>query len=224
MKKIFVFTLALIFIISFVSSDGLQILNNNQIMTKTVGVNQNFIITLKNNFSQSFFNISIENNDYISFSPFSQLLSGDSVNITATVKKDDYNKNLLLNIYGLFLNTVGIRNETHMIDIDWDSQSKCDITLIEGDKINFTNTDQYSINLLLNYGEVTIPAQTSHIVDYNQVGNDFWFRRKVGALQLERCTVTVNSATGYVNDPSKNAKLNFTLNSVYDPTDRKSVV
>jgi len=218
MKSFFCVFLCLMFLTSVSAAGGLEILNNGQVINKTVGQNQNFVFTLKNNFSQSFFNISLQSNDYITFSEISQLMSGDSINITATVKKDDFNKNLTFDVYGLFYNDVGIKNETHNINIDWDGQSVCEKSIIEGDKINFTNTGDYEISLLLNYGEISIPAKTSYIVNYNEAGTDFWFRRKVGALQFERCPITVNPSFGYVNDPLKNAKLNVMLKSNYEKT------
>jgi hypothetical protein len=214
--KFFLFFL-LIMSLTFTSANGLNVINGDQVINKTIDQNVNFIFSIKNEEPLIFYNVSIESNPYITMTKIPVINAGETFNVTGTIIKDAMNEKMNLKIKGVYLNDVGIKNETKNVSLNWDMQSDCNFALTKGDTINFTNTGNYEIGLVTNFGTENILSKTSFLQKYDSEGS-FWFKRKVGALQFETCTITVLPISGYVNNPLFDAILNITIASKYEAT------
>lgn len=217
-KLIFI---VILFSINLISAAGLTVIGNSSFqINKSVGVPEIIIFELRNDFSQTMYNITFEDNDFIEMD-LVDLAVGESKNITATIKgNQDINQNI--RIEGLYESSLGPSSETYVIEIDYATGiTPCEISIIKGDTIVWNNFVSDEIKLI-NYGTglemTTILENGNYSSTFNtpEVLNYYATRR--GFKFSDYCQVVALSDTGLIHNPSYDAFINLIISADYDPT------
>lgn len=218
-----IFLLLVVFLlIPNVLANGLSLIGGNYFnINKTQGVDYPITIQIKNEEPFTFYNINFEDSSVISMSEISQLDSGNSVNVTATIKTDS-NFDSNVNIIGFYEAQLGALNETYEVDIDFvNGINPCDITLVKGDKLHFVNNVLDDV-VMRNYDTGndirTISEGTNYTMEFNtpQVLSYYFLRWGVPFGGV--CTVTVLNDNGLVHNSDYDTVLNLKVNMNYKPT------
>lgn len=222
-KILFLFLGILFISLTLVSSQGLVIVGDNTInINKTNGIDKSITLNLQNQESYSFYNVSIETNSYVSSSKILEIPSGQSKNITLNFQSNnDFNGEL--RIKGVYKSQLGMLNETHNIDVNYNSGlSRCDFSIVQGDNVIWKNTHPYAIVKLINantYSEITqlSPNQTYSEKFQTPMSFRYYFER-YGIKFTDVCTISVLDTSGSINNPDYDVILHLNLKILYPST------
>jgi len=210
-----------IFLISFVSSQGLE-LGNYQISTeKYSGEIKEVNLTIHNTENVTFLNLTLENNNYAQMNPLNSLTPGEIKNITIKIDSTQ-TINKELRIRGFYENTIGTSSETYEVDVDYDEGiSDCQLTVIKGDRVNFNNINPFEITLknsdnLENIQDLNENSTYQILFDNPRVLNYHFTRYSYKFADY--CRITAIDDSGLVNNPDFDAKLNLDVKIIYEPT------
>ena len=222
-KYLGIFLLGL-FLVGLVSASGLTATIDVSSINKTYNHNAYVNVIISNDESFSFFNISMEENPYITISKIPILLSGETRNITALVKSNE-NINTSIKIYGYYLASLGESNKIHQIDITYDDGlSLCDFSIIKGERIswnNLENTETKTVRLKnIETGDYfqEIPANESRVQIFDiPLVLPFQFIDRTG-FSRQSCNLVVLNDKGYINNPEYDTSINININVQYPLT------
>ena len=224
LKQLSMFVLGL-FLVGMVSANGISVISSNTFtINKTYNHDTYVNLTIRNDEPFDFFNVSMEDNPYITISKIPKLATGETRNITALVKAND-NIHKDIKIFGFYLASLGAQNQTHQVDITYDDGlSKCDFTIVQGDKVNWKNleiVESKTVKLknmdTLNYFQ-DLAAQASNLQFFDSpMSLPFQFIDRTG-YSRQSCVLTVLSDTGYVNNPEHDASINIDINVEFPQT------
>lgn len=223
MNKSFLIIFLLFLSLTFISANGLNLINGtNQItLNKTSDESKIVYLLLRNEESFTFFNISVVDNPYITFSKISQLNSGSIANISAIVNgNSDFIGDL--RIKGFFESNLGQNFETHDVNINFDDgSSPCNFNVVEGDSVIFHNNINDAIKIKnLNTGEevATLQSNSIYTINFNTPEVFNYYLTRIGLQFGGSCTITSLSTSGLINDPTLDAILNLNLKINYPNT------
>lgn len=209
-------------IIPLVSANGLNIVSNITTfnMNKTYNQDKSITFTIKNEEPFSFYNITFKDNDIITMSRINELTSGNSKEVTATVKtNNDFNGDI--EIIGYFESQLGIQNKSYNITVTTaDGLEVCDFSIVKGDKVTWFNKIPDEIRLKnMNADYVTtIEKNGSYTTTFDEpeIFEYAFYRR--GSLYTDICQITVLDDVGYVNDPNLNEIITLNIDMKYEET------
>jgi len=213
---IFVFFLLL----PLVNANGLVVQNGTIFLNKTVGIEKTFIFDLQNTDSFAFYNITIDSL-YVSMQKIPILLNGQLAHVTATITNDnDFNGDI--RIKGFYYAELGSTNETHMVNVGYNSGIEpCDFSIIEGDTIFWKNIENYNLELKNSVGNVKF-ADLLINGNYSQTFLAplifTYYYSWIGFLSDDVCTITVLDSEGLIQNPELDGILNIDLKVEHTPT------
>ena len=220
----FLIVLVVLFLVPFTTA-GLQIVGDSFFkINQTIGAEEIIIFSLRNTETFSFFNVSFEDNPVIEMVEISELVSGASINVTATVSANaDFSDNV--RIIGLYKAHLGIENKSYEILIDLDGLdpilTPCSFSIIKNENIVWNNLANQTIKLYdINGNELGKSPMSPNTV------SDFVTFLEPTILQYyafffwesQICTITILDDTGLVYDSQKDAILNLDIDVDYEPT------
>ena len=218
MKKISLYLLLAIFMVSVVSANGLKIVGENSFnITKQQNVDTTFQVTIENQDSFTFHDINLEDESVGSMNGLLKLDSGQSANVTITLNKNnDFNGELKFT--GKYEASLGASNMTEIIDINYDTGvSKCDMLLIKGDRIIWNNEDLDEIKLKnTQTGEYFATIKQGE--NYTKIFSEETTLEYVAIWITpftEICKIEVQNDEGLVHASKYDAKVNLDLKISY---------
>jgi len=221
-NKYLLYFFIFIICLTFISSNGLMIINQTfPNVTKTIdnNVNINFILTNSEPFT--FYNITFETNDVANMTKIPQLISGNSTNVTATIKTNT-NFNGTLNVIGFYEAKLGTSNTTKEVQVKYDTGiTPCVFSIIKGDSVNWNNSANRNIvmkNSETNADITPLAAGTNYTQKFNEPLILNYYFSWLGFKFTQICTLTVLNDVGYITNPEHNANLNLSINVNYEPT------
>lgn len=221
MRRISLLILILLFI-PLVYANGLSIEETSSfVVNKTVGHDESIILKIKNTDSFDFYNITLEENDYIEIETISTLSSGQIATVTATVKAD-VSIDQDIKVQGFYISDLGQGYENYSINVDYnDGISDCDLVIIKGDRVtwnNFVNDEVKMINIDTGAEVTTIDNNSSYssVFDFPEELNYYFNRR--GFKFTDNCKVTALDTSGPIHNPNYDASFRLKVNTNYDPT------
>lgn len=219
-NKFLIFIFVFLFI-NLVSANGIVILNDTFNFNKTYNVDREIIFDIRNDEPFPFYNISFEDQNIISMPILSELLSGETKTITAkAIGNEDFNG--YIKIKGYHSAQIGASEEEYFIDIHFiDGLSFCSKTLIEGDKITWTNlvNDEVVIkNMVTGNEALRIPINSSETSNFDVPEIFTYAVLRRGYQFTQTCTITVLDDTGLVYDPQYSVNLEINMKIIYNPT------
>lgn len=218
----------LIFIVLLISSvSAISLTSNidNLNISKTVGQIYTTNFTINNPTSYTFYNLSFENNNYVTSTLIPSLAPGQSVNINIQIITDE-DVNLPLNFKGFYMATVGDSNKIYEINMNKSLTSNCDFSIIKNEKIKWKNLEIVStynpMKIIGNYLGVNfnnnLAANEEYTYQFTQSGEfDYLISYNVPYFQ-KSCKLNILSDIGYVNNPELDAIINFNINNLYPST------
>lgn len=222
-KKEYGNLIALLFVvlsISLISANGLTINNNNLILNKTSGVNSYFVINITNNDAFAFYNISFESNNYITNTKLASISPSETKLINVTLISDN-SVTTSVRLKGFFYSTVGQQNRQHNVSITSFESNPCDISVIKGDTVVFTNNINNQV-IMKKYEDASPLAvlNVNQTYTYNSITpGTFNYYLSIGGFNFpQTCHITVLDDNGLVNDPQLDGILTFTVTSTYPAT------
>lgn len=227
-NKSFLIFLILAFSTS-VSAVGLNLTESTIEVNKTSGVNHIVSLEIKNTDIFTFFNISFEDNPYISMATIGSIGAGQSITFDATITtNNDISEQI--RIRGFYESNIGQGdNEEHDVFVNYDSSTNqysldnCNFQVIVGDNVTWHNDAGSTIRL------ITWPANTpvagGELADGETFQKtfteaspfDYYFA--IASFPITPvCHVNVLGDSGIVNDPNLDAILNLDVNMEFEPT------
>lgn len=218
--------LTLLFFVSLASANGLTLKNNVMNVTQQYNKPLWTNITITNTESMTFYNITLEDNQYATMKKIPKLEAGQIIKMP--IKINSINSgNVSLKIFGYYLASLGEHNNTYNVIVDSESISKCQISATIGSKIKWINrgtiTENFTIvNSETNYPIRTLEPNSTWIQNLDKVGEiPFHIVDRTGFAGKE-CMIDVLSDSGYINNPSYDAKLNLQIKVIYPSTEIKA--
>jgi len=214
---LFAFTLISVSANGLISDGGETITVN-----KTYSYDKYVNITIKNSELFDFFNISFEDNPYIQIIEIPKLIPGQNITVEAKVVTDeDINVNLRLK--GFYETQIGASNEVHYIDVTYDSGvSRCDFTVIKGDKISWENKDSYDflIRNAQTFDDIKLlKSNDIYELILNEPGIFNYYMLRDGFIMSNTvCEVTILDDSGVVNNPEYDIEYNLIVDVQYPET------
>lgn len=216
------FLIMSLFLITFVSANGLMITNQTtSSISKIVDVNTTIGFTIYNSESFSFYNITFENDNIIAMNKIPVLASGQSAVVTANVRTNtDFTGSLRLK--GFYTAVVGVSNTTYNVNVNYASGlSLCNIAIIKGDKVKWINqvADEVVLRNVDTSTDVTTILQgNSYITNFDTptVFRYSFLRR--GFPFTDVCTITALNDNGLVSNPLYDGFMNLTVRVNFNPT------
>jgi len=223
--KILYIFLFIFFTIEVVSANGLSLSTFGTFaINKTYDQDMYVDIIIRNEESFSFYNITMEENPYITMSKIPVLTSGENMTITTLVNaNEDVVRSF--RIYGFYISTLGMQNITHDVDITYeDGVSRCDFSIIKGDKIKWNNLETISTKTI-----DIVNSETSIVVETIQP-NSSWIQHFDTPMTfpfhiVDRtgwpgpdCVLTVLDDSGYINNPELDTIMSVDIDVVFPPT------
>lgn len=225
---------AICFSLPLMSAAGLELVNGSASINKVVGQDYFVNLTIKNTQSFSFYNISFEDNPYISITKIAQLEPGKNISIAVRVFNDNsFIKSFRLR--GFYNSTIGPARLEYNFDITKSTLDRCDsyrnfkeYNLVEGDTLKITNKETGS-NLLVYTSDgtlfTTISPLSSAIITNSVLDTDIRYRLAYSAhqsSQVESWYCYMNTKwsddTGLVNRQDYDAIFNITSEPIYQKT------
>lgn len=225
--KLLLFSIVVLFSISFVSALSLQNQTHYEVNT-SLGDDDFFIIEIYNDQSMTFYNITIEDNDYISMDKIDKLEPGEKAIVEVSIDAIE-NFNGDLSIKGFYESNLGTSNQTHQIDIDYNNGIEpCNLNIIEGDSVRWNNfvNDDIVINAPYSMfgGTNTIPEGESKTHDFpNPEVFSYTFSRR-GYLFTDSCEINVLSSEGLIHNSDYDAVISLNIIVTYPPTQMSMLV
>lgn len=231
---VMLFLSAVCFSLPLMSAAGLELTNSSSVsINKVVGQDYFVNLNIKNTQSFNFYNISFEDNPYISISKIPVLEPGKNISISARV----FNDNSFIKsfrIRGFYNSTIGPSRLEYPVDITKDMLSQCysstnfkEFKLVEGDSVKITNKDT-STNLNIFNSGGTLVASVSPSTSYTLISTAldtdiiyrFDYTSHISSVSGYYCYVNTRYAddTGLVNRQDYDAILNISSNPIYEKT------
>jgi len=219
--KFALFVIISLFLISLVNANGLTVIDDSMDVNKTYEIDKDISFQLRNDESFTFYNITFETNDIIQMDMISEITSGQTKNITATIiSNSDYND--YIKIKGFYQSTLGASQENYDITIDFiDGLSECDKTLIKGDTITWYNSvnDEVAIkNMVTGNTATTIPLNGSIVYNFDVPEVFTYAVLRRGYQFTDVCTISVLDDSGLINNPEYDTNLFLNIDILYDDT------
>lgn len=201
---------------------NLQVIPSSAQVNKTVGAPSNLTLQIRNTALYDYYNISFEDNTYISFPRVPQLSAGQSINVTASIIAEQ-SIGRELRIRGYYQAQVGQTQRTHLVEIVPFESSPCDFTITEGDTIQWHSGVLNDIILVdastaLPLDGSTIKHNQSFSKTFSAPASFSYYVSLSGFPFPQTCTITALDDSGYVNDPQKDAKFVLNVTVQYPPT------
>ena len=223
--KIYNFLFLALFMISIVSANGLIIVGENSFNAeKNEDVNTEFRIVIQNQESFTFYNITLEGEGIAQMQGIPVLNSGESANITVVLDGND-NFNGTLNVIGEYEANLGASNQTEIIEVNYDTGvNKCDLSLIRGDSITWTNTGLDEIRLKdITSGEYFATIQDGE--NYTRHFTEPIVLEYVAVWLVpftDVCKVEVLNDEGLIHNSEYDASISLNLSILYKQTELKT--
>jgi len=222
-KRIFLFIFSFIFLFPFLSANGLEVVGDSSFnINKTLNQDAQVIFTIKNSESFTFYNISFEENDYISMETIEQLNSGQQATITAVISTNS-EINEEIRIKGLYNSQIGSSQETYYIETSYNiGVDPCNLEIIKGDTViwqslntmllKIINSDNQNLISDLQPNETyTSTFNTPQILNY-EIRENGW------NIEDGSCQIVVLDDSGLITNPNYDSLLTLNINQNYDPT------
>lgn len=209
-----------IFMIGFISANGLTIINNNDIsINKTYTQDKTFSLTIKNEEAFKFYNITIK--ESLVDLPKFDLEPGQNKTVQVTIDTDN-NYNGVLTILGNYQSNLGASNETEIIYIDYQNGfDRCNLNIIKGDRIIWMNNVLDEIKLVnedtgVDIGIILEGQNYTRQFSYPEEFD--YYASRIGLRFTEICHINVMDDSGFVHNSEYDDILNFKLNILYPST------
>jgi len=224
--KIFILLFATIFLIQF-SSAKLEITSDdNFTIVGEVGEVLQLSLELQNTGTQTYYNISFEDNEYVTFESIDSLSSGEVANVDFEVTIGN-KADLDILIQGTYIENIGSSDDEYFINIVNEDEAGVpeelrQLNVYVGDSVKYINEVADWIELYdvenseqirqINEGEnYTKNCDTSEELKY--------VIRRRGVLDLTNIfTLNVLPTSGNVHNPLSDAVLHLSINPTYEPT------
>lgn len=223
-NNFYIIIIALFLIMPTITSSGLEVSSDETFeFDKKYQEDKVFEFEIKNTYNKPLYNITFEDNDYIKLNKINNLSTNETKMITATITT---NKNIDKNIRikGVYYTDLGIQNETHEVDVDFNNGlSKCDITVVKNDTVKWNNNVQDTIEIISDYGfengKNTIDENESSKINFNTPDEEFVYSfQRRGHTFTRTCIINVIDSEGYVNNQKLDASINIKTNIQYPKT------
>lgn len=223
---IFSFLIAFLLVIPLYSSASLKIENGSVFsVNKTYEEDKQINFTLHNPNNFPMYNITFEENDYISMDKIDNLGEGDKVNVTANIDSNEELSSEKINIEGVYESEIGESNETHIIEIVGLEKglSPCEKSVYKGDTIKWVNNVNDDVILKNTDNEEigTVDSNSSFSKQMEQI-TEFSYRARIpvyGNLgENQVCDIKVMDTEGYIHNPEYDTSLTLTINMNYKKT------
>jgi len=223
----FLILFTILFLVPFTTA-GLQIVGDSFFkINQTIGAEEIIIFSLRNTETFSFFNVSFEDNSIIEMTEIPELVSGASINVTATISADeDFSDNV--RIIGLYNEThIGESFVTYNVEIYFDTENlefkliPCSFSPTKGDSVIWNNFNNRDIKLMnAQSGE---PIETiNKNGNYSQHFPDSlildYYIQWMGFQYSNICRITILDDSGFITNPEFDAILNLDIGVDYEPT------
>lgn len=205
-------------------SAGLIISNINTTLNvnKVYGIDYPVNITILNQETFNFNNISFETPSIISAPLISSLGAGQQASFIAYVKTNE-NLNTQLRIKGYYSANVGQANRTYDVLVNPYFSTPCTFSVVKGEYVKFTSNIVSTINLKEFPSGVPVDGSTlttnqSFTKSFNEIGTKGyqWFIGSWGFSEV--CYITTLNDTGLINNPAYDGILNLSVTTQYSPT------
>lgn len=211
--------LLLFLLLPLISANGLYTPNETISINKTYGINQNFIVTIRNADTIPFYNITIDTAGF-SMQKINILQPNQSANITVTIST---NENFVgkLRIKGYYQSGLGASNETHQINVNYgDGAIPCVFSIVKGDTLVWINTDtkiieMYNTNTHNKITTIQAGGTYSQKFDTPLIFN---YHLTWLGFDFSYCSVNVLDDTGYITNADYDALIDLNLKIQYTPT------
>lgn len=224
-KIITTFMFCLVFLaigVGSVRANGIAIVSNtsNFQITQVQGTQQNITLTLADQETVDFVNVSFAPNPYVEMSPVS-ISSGSNVTVNATIiATQSFSGNIP--IIGYYVSNLGQQNIVHNVSVDYtNGLSVCDFSAVQGDIVNWSSdvlSDVSLVNADTGQQVADILSNSSYSTTFSSpITFDYYFTR-YGLQFTPTCTISVLSTTGYIHNPQFDANPYFSINITHLPT------
>lgn len=217
LKSSFILILG-IFLISFVSANGLVIEPNSINITKIAGEDYYFNLNIKN--TETFAFQDIQFLDTIGANKFS-LLSGENKTIQFRIINDqDVNKTVRLR--GVYTSNLGQSNRSESVSITYpNGADKCNLNLVVGDSITWTNNVPGEIKLRnsdTNLDITTITAGSTYTIRFTEAQSFNYQILRLGIPFTQTCNLNIMGTSGLIHNTDLDGLLNLNLTVLYPET------
>ena len=222
MNKFFLF-LFLMLSLPLISASGLQIVGDSDFqINKTIGSIESIIITLLNDDTFSFYNITFEENDFISMDTISSLAPGEEITFYALI---DTNQeiNQDIKISGLYEAQIGSSEEIYYVDVSFnDGIDPCILQVIKGDTVIWNSLNSIMLKMYNSdtNSEITIlQPNTTYSSQFTTPQTlNYHFEENGWRVNDNNCQVIVLDDIGLIKNPLLDTLINLKINQNYEPT------
>lgn len=212
----------LTFFIVTVNANGLFINQTITNYTKVFGSDLVFNFVVINADSFNFYNISIEPNQYITTPIIPQLSPGQAVNISGIIVTNNSFDMSKFKIKAYYYANTGSTYKNYNVTVDYYSGlSRCDMSIIKGDKVTWVNNVADSIDLKnTDTGNIvtTILQGANYTTNFDSPSTFRYTFLRRGFVFTSLCAITALSDTGLINNPEYDGNLSIAVNVIYNPT------
>ncbi len=218
--KISVFFVFL-FAVSMVSANGLGIVGENTFtIEKNQSVDTEFQVTIQNQDSFTFYNITLEGEGVAAMSKISELGSGQSANVTIRLNEDAAFDGKL-KIIGEYEASLGASNQTEIVEISYeDGVDRCDLSLVKGDSVMWKNNGLDEVRLKdTNTGEYFLTIEDGK--NATRLFSEPIVLEYVGVWIIpftEICTIEVSDDEGLRHNLEYDTEITLNLSILYKET------
>lgn len=236
MKRWFMFAFISVMLISLVSANGLRVIPTTITINKTVEADELVALTIHNDEPFTFYNITIDNEDYpyLTFTKINELASGANVTVSAILKADQ-DIDEVVKVSGFYMSNVGEQNLLHEVNItgtDDSDVNPCDFWIVKGDSVKWKNVDAFLQLNLRDWGQVNQQGRPTPI-DGAVIARDQSFTKQftteglldygiflgdTDSFEIARCKITIRPTSGLVHDPALDGVFHLKVKTNYDPT------
>ena len=221
--KIFLLFFGMVFLINFISANLVLINQTSFTINKTQSATFLIPLTIQNTENITIYNISFEQNNFITMPLISSLSSGSIAKINASVVgTQNFNGNL--RIKGFFISSLGQNFETFPLEVFFSTGiDQCFLSIVEGDSVVFHNNLLNSINLVnTDNGAIVSSVSAGGTFTQNfpipQTFNYEFTSAGFPFTQQPSCQVSALGTSGAINDPNLDDVLNLNLLIDFPPT------
>jgi len=226
LKKFDLFLIIILCLLIIVSklTSGFQINNSVYSINKTFNTPTSFKISFVNNESFSFYNISFEDNPYVSMNKITELPANIEVVVNVT---SNYNSNSNINVKlkGYYLTNVGAQLRTYYVNVTSNEPflSFCNKNLIAGDTVIWKNTlldpiMMYDANSGNSIEGASILSNNSLTKTFSNPTSFYYNFKRSSFTFTPSCMLSILPTNGYINNPSYDSILTFNIRNDYQPT------
>ena len=221
MNKSIFLVFASLLLLTLVSAEGLVVSDNTYDFDKTYGVDRLIEITLENTEDFQFYDIHSGDESNLVFSEF-DLDANTNITFNATVISDlDFNG--IIEITGEYFTEIGSSNITYEVELNYDTgATPCDLEIIKGDSVNWTNLDSSKIFRITNYDTTDLiyelTAGNSHLIPFDSPQELRYQVKWLGTPFTPVCSINVLDDTGLVHSNKYDASLDLNIEVNYEDT------